>query len=78
MKKIALLISMIALSSCMKEQTPIPVQSKINNNPSTHINHMNITEFGYNNHDYIMFTYYMRPDISGVVHSPDCHCRKVE
>lgn len=77
MKKLALLVSLVALSSCTKHD-PIPVQMKINNSSESVRKYMEILEFGYNGHDYIMFTYYGSSDVSGIVHNPDCHCKKVE
>lgn len=76
MKKLTLL-SLLLLTSCTKHG-PIPIQMKINNSSESVRKYMETFEFGYNGHDYIMFTRYGDSRISGVVHSPDCHCKKVE
>lgn len=76
MKKLALL-SLLLLTSCTKHD-PIPVQMKINNSSESVCKYMQTLEFGYNGHDYIMFTYYGDSNVSGIVHNPDCHCKKVE
>ena len=75
MKKIALLVSLVVLTSCTKGE-PIPVQMKINNSSETVNKHMHVLEFGYNGHDYIMFSRYGNSNTMGVVHNPDCHCYK--
>lgn len=77
MKKLALLVSLVALTSCTKHD-PIPVQMKINNSSESVRKYMQTFEFGYNGHDYIMFTYYGNSNTIGIVHNPDCHCKKVE
>lgn len=38
-----------------------------------------IVRFGYNGHDYIMFTHLQgTASTGGVVHDPDCHCYEKE
>lgn len=76
MKKLALL-SLLLLTSCTKHD-PIPVQMKINNSPESVRKYMETLEFGYNGHDYIMLSRYGNSNATGIVHSPDCHCKKVE
>lgn len=76
MKKLTLL-SLLLLTSCTKHD-PIPVQMKINNSSESVRKYMQTFEFGYNGHDYIMFTYYGNSNTIGIVHNPDCHCKKVE
>lgn len=77
MKKLVLLVSLVVLSSCT-EHAPIPIQMKINNSSETVHKHMHVLEYGYNGHDYIMFTYIGNnlSYIGEIVHNPDCHCKK--
>lgn len=76
MKKLALL-SLLLLTSCIKGD-PVSVQMKINNSSETVNRYMHIVEFAYKDHDYIMFNRHGNSNATGIVHSPDCHCRKVE
>lgn len=79
MKKIMLLISIATLlSACRGSKETMPTEISQGNlirlNIKTDIGnrHFQVVEFGYNGHDYIMFT-----DIVGsaVVHHPDCNCQ---
>lgn len=77
MKKLVLLVSLVVLSSCTKG-APIHVQMKINNSSETVNKYMYVLEFVHNGHDYIMFSQYGNSNTMGVVHDPDCRCKKVE
>ena len=78
MKKLALLsLFLLLLTSCTKGD-PIRVQMKINNTSETVNIHMNVLEYEYNGHDYIMFSRYGNSSAVGVVHNPNCHCKEVE
>ena len=80
MKKIMLLILIATLlSACRGSKETMPTYETAQGNLiRLHIKtddgnrHFRVVEFGYNGHDYIMFS-----DVVGsaVVHHPDCNCQ---
>ena len=79
MKKIMLLILIATLlSACRGSKETMPYETAQGNLIRLHIKtdvgnrHFRVVEFGYNGHDYIMFS-----DVVGsaVVHHPDCNCQ---
>ena len=68
MKKCIFVLLTILLTSCGPNHTKMDEKRTEEN--------MTVLEFGYNKHDYIMFSRYGDSRKTGVVHNPDCHCKK--
>ena len=78
MKKYYVLFAFLAtLTSCeTMDCEKVEMKTSSGHNRTFHVY---VQEFGYNGHDYIWFSKnFSAKAASGVVHSPDCHCRSKE
>ena len=75
MKKYYVLFAFLAtLTSCETMNCEKVEVKTPNGYEKTH--NIYVQEFGYNGHDYIMFSRHGNSNTMGVVHNPDCHCYK--